>query len=211
MNSLELLSITLYLVGLLLSFLIGLNSYKGYRVTASPTMLRLSIAFLSLSLASLLSIIELYFAGVHAIIFIPTTIAYFFLAYAYTIQSSFKYMIPLLALITFAISPFFSISGNVVEYVSKAVAFILLMYGSTQSMVIALPKVRTNLSSLMVPIGLSLIALGEFVSWYDLIFNNITILYHYLSMVIKISGLALIYVTIHMLFAKTRVRFSSNN
>ena len=207
----NILDITLYSIGLLLSLLIGLSSYKGYRVTASPTMLRLTLAFLSLSLTFLLNVIELYFTEVHTITFIPTTIAYFFLAYAYTIQSGFKYMIPLLALITFAISPFFSISGNVIEYVSKAVAFILLVYGSTESMVIALPKARIDKSSLVIPTGLSLIALGEFVSWYDLIFTN-TRAYFYASMIIKISGLALIYATIHILLTnKTRVRFSSSS
>jgi hypothetical protein len=206
----NLLDITLHSIGLLLSLLIGLSSYKGYRVTASPTMLRLTLAFLSLSLAFLLNVIEFYFTGVHTITFIPTTIAYFFLAYAYTIQSGFKYMIPLLALITFAISPFFSISGNVIEYVSKATAFILLVYGGTESMVIALPKARIDKSSLLIPTGLSLIALGEFVSWYDLIFTN-TRVYFYASMIIKISGLALIYATIHILLTKTRVRFSSSN
>jgi hypothetical protein len=194
----NLLDITLHSIGLLLSLLIGLSSYKGYRVTASPTMLRLTLAFLSLSLAFLLNVIEFYFTGVHTITFIPTTIAYFFLAYAYTIQNGFKYMIPLLALITFAISPFFSISGNVIEYVSKATAFILLVYGGTESMVIALPKARIDKFSLLIPTGLSLIALGEFVSWYDLIFTN-TRVYFYASMIIKISGLALIYATIHIL------------
>ncbi len=193
----------LNLAGFITSLLIGLNSCKGYRVTLSPTMLRLCIAFLSLSITFLFNAINL-----HSITFISTVVAYFFLAYAYNIQTSFKHMVPLLALITFAISPFFNISGNVVEYVSRAVAFILVVYGSTQSMVIALPKVRINSFPLFVSIGLSLLALGEFVSWYALIFTDV-IIYSYASVALKVSGLALIYVTMHVLSLK-RLSSSSN-
>ncbi len=193
----------LNLAGFIASLLIGFNSYKGYRVTLSPTMLRLCIAFLSLSLTFLLNAINL-----HSITFISTAVAYFFLAYAYNIQSGFKHMIPLFALITFAISPFFNISGNAVEYVSRAVAFILVVYGSTQSMVTALPKVRMNPFPLLVSIGLSLLALGEFVSWYALIFVDV-IIYSYVSVTIKVSGLALIYVTMRILSLK-RLSSGSN-
>ncbi len=191
----------LNLAGFITSLLIGLYSCKGYRVTLSPTMLRLCIAFLSLSLTFLFNAINL-----HSITFISTAVAYFFLAYAYNIQTSFKHIVPLLALITFTISPFF-ISGNVVEYISRAVAFILVVYGSTQSMVIALPKVRINSFPLFVSIGLSLLALGEFVSLYALIFTDV-IIYSYASVALKVSGLALIYVTMHVLSLK---RLSSSN
>ena len=175
---------------LILSALIASNTYRGYRVTSSPTMLRLSIAFIALASASLLDILS----GVG---FIPVAAAYFFLAYAYTIQGNFKYMLPLFLLVTFALIPFFNISN--VEYISRAVAFILIVYAGTQSMVVALSKrARTTL---FIASGISIIALSEFVSWYAMIFR--VDLYHYAYMTLKVIGIALIYTIVQTIVIRS--------
>jgi len=175
---------------LILSALISSNTYRGYRVTSSPTMLRLSIAFMALAVASLLDILF----GIGSILIAA---AYFFLAYAYTIQGNFKYMLPLFLLVTFALIPFFNISN--VEYISRAVAFILIVYAGTQSMVVALSKMART--TLFIASGISIVALSEFVSWYAMIFR--VDLYHYAYMILKIIGIALIYAIIQTIVIRS--------
>lgn len=190
----------IYPLGMLLAIAIGLLTYRGYKITRSPTMLRLSIAFISIGLGFMISTIDLYADGSYSMG--STTLnalGYGFIAFAYSVQKGFKYMVPLLTLLTFAMYPFFTIPGNSLEYVTKAIAFMLIVYGSTQCMVLSLAGRKT--SSLIIASGISLVAVAEFVSWYGMIFHNS--LYTHLADLIKISGISAILITVYMLIKGT--------
>ncbi|MEM4443540.1 MAG: hypothetical protein QW593_04795, partial [Candidatus Nitrosocaldus sp.] len=179
--------VSIYLLGMLLGITIGLLTYRGFNITKSPTMLRLSIAFISIGLGFMVSAIDIYYsAGSFSMVSTALdAVGYAFIALAYSVQKGFKYMVPLLILLTFAIYPFFTIPGNSLEYVTKAIAFMLIVYGSTQGMVLSLASKKA--SSLIIVSGISLLAIAEFIDWYSMIFHNS--LYNYLASIIKVSGI----------------------
>lgn len=198
--------VSIYLLGMLLGITIGLLTYRGYNITKSPTMLRLSIAFISIGLGFMVSAIDIYYsAGSFSMVSTALdAVGYAFIALAYSVQKGFKYMVPLLTLLTFAIYPFFTIPGNSLEYVTKAIAFMLIVYGSTQGMVLSLASRKAT--SLIIVSGISLLAIAEFIDWYSMIFHNS--LYNYLASIIKVSGISAILITIYMLI-KRMVRINA--
>ncbi|MEM0480281.1 MAG: hypothetical protein QXR94_02630 [Candidatus Nitrosocaldus sp.] len=198
--------VSIYLLGMLLGITIGLLTYRGFNITKSPTMLRLSIAFISIGLGFMVSAIDIYYsAGSFSMVSTALdAVGYAFIALAYSVQKGFKYMVPLLTLLTFAIYPFFTIPGNSLEYVTKAIAFMLIVYGSTQGMVLSLASKKA--SSLIIVSGISLLAIAEFIDWYSMIFHNS--LYNYLASIIKVSGISAILITIYMLI-KRMVRINA--
>ncbi|MFN4336998.1 MAG: hypothetical protein ACK4FV_05400 [Candidatus Nitrosocaldus sp.] len=197
--------VLIYPLGMLLGIAIGLLTYRGYTTTKSPTMLRLSIAFTSIGLGFMINAIDLYIDGSFSMVStVFNTIGYAFIALAYSVQKGFKYIVPLLTLLTFAIYPFFTIPGNSLEYVTRAIAFILIVYGSTQGIILSLASKKVT--SLIIASGISLLAIAEFIGWYGMIFHNS--LYTYLTDIIKISGISTILITIHMII-KSVVRINA--
>ncbi len=187
------------LLGMLLGIAIGLLTYRGYTTTKSPTMLRLSIAFTSMGLGFMISAIDLYIDGSFSIVStVFNTVGYAFIALAYSVQKGFKYIVPLLTLLTFAIYPFFTIPGNSLVYVIRAIAFILIVYGSTQGVILSLAS--RKVTSLIIASGISLLAVAEFIGWYGMIFHNP--LYTYLADTIKISSISIILITIYMIIRR---------
>ena len=81
--------------------------------------------------------------------------------------------------------PLFLVSFVSLEYVLRAVSFILLVYGSIETMMSYFNGRKK--ATLFVAIGLGLLAFGEFVSWYSFVFPE-TLLYS-ISISIKIAGL----------------------
>jgi hypothetical protein len=185
----------IYALGMLLGIALGLLTYKGYTITKSPTMLRLSIAFISIGLGFMMSIAELYIDAYSMVSTTLSTIGYAFIALAYSVQKGFKYMVPLLILLTFSIYPFFTIPGNSLEYVTKAIAFMLIVYGSTQCMMLSLASRKAT--SMIIAAGITLLAVAEFISWYGMIFYSAY--YTYLAGLIKISGISSILLTVYTL------------
>jgi hypothetical protein len=81
--------------------------------------------------------------------------------------------------------PLFLVSFVSVEHILRAVSFILLVYGSIETMISYLNGKKKT--TLFVAVGLALLGFGEFVSWYSFVFPE-TILYVG-SIIIKICGL----------------------
>ncbi|MCS6768345.1 MAG: hypothetical protein RMJ59_03780 [Candidatus Nitrosocaldus sp.] len=188
--------ISIHILGMLLGLSIGWLTYRGYTITRSPTMLRLTVAFVSIGLGFMVDTVDPYIDGSYSMLSTTlSAVGYAFIALAYSVQKGFKYMVPLLTLLTFLIYPFFTISGNSLEYVTKAIAFMLIVYGSTQCMVISLAGRRAG--SLMIASGIGLMAVAEFMDWYGMIFYSA--LYTYLADLLKVSGISLILLTIYML------------
>ncbi len=170
------------LAGSALSILIARSAYKGYGVIKSPTLLRLFLAFMFIGIGFLLlQPRQLLLAGL-----MIQMIGYFLLALSYSIQSlRFKHMIPVMALISIALSPLFIIPGNSIEHIIRSISFVLMVYGAINAFLSHMWN--KNINTLIIANGLSLLALGEFVSWYSFLYPES--IFYPTSLAIKVLGL----------------------
>lgn len=205
----------------LLGFGIGLSisrfAYKGYADVGSPTLLRLAFAFASISLGFLLLWIQSMLgifafskpADLQSLLVVGLgflAAGYFFLAFSHSIQSlTFKHMAPAFALVSLAIAPFFVIPGNSIEHIIRSISFILLVYGATQTMTSYMWTRKRN--TLIIASGLGLLALGEFIGWYDFIYPGS--MFYYASIITKIAGISAIFVPIYS-FPMGRIKVGSS-
>ena len=181
------------LLGLLVGIIISIISYIGYKNTASPTLFRLSISFFAIGIG--FGILALGYVlddvifesgkinrGILTLGVLSQTIGYWFIAFSHTIKTFFpksRYFRSV------GIMPLFLVSFVSLEYVLRAISFILLVYGSIETMMSYFNGRKK--ATLFVAIGLGLLAFGEFVSWYSFVFPE-TLLYS-ISISIKIAGL----------------------
>ena len=193
----------LNLIGFIIGLVIGVFSYIGYRNTGSPVLFRLTIAFFAIGIG--FGIIwlayitnELIFEeekinrGIQALGLGILTIGYFFIAFSHTIKSFFpksRYFRSV------GILPLFFLSTMNIEHIIRAFSFILLVYGSIETIVSYIEGKQKG--ALAVGIGLGLLAFGEFIAWYSLLFPESII--HSISIVIKISGLLSLFIPISKL------------
>ena len=185
--------IILNLIGLLVGVVISIISYIGFRNTGSPTLFRLSIAFFSIGIG--FGILAIGFIlddftfktgdinnGISTLGVAAQTIGYWFIAFSHTIRTFFpksRYLRSIGAI------PLFLMSFNYIENVLRAVSFILLVYGSIETLISYIQGKRKT--TLFVAVGLGLLGFGEFIGWYSFVFPE-TILYSF-SIIIKIVGL----------------------
>jgi len=110
------------------------------------------------------------------------TVGYWFIAFSHTIKTFFPKSRYLRSI---GIMPLFLVSFVSIEHILRAVSFILLVYGSIETMISYFNGRKK--ATLFVAIGLGLLGFGEFISWYSFVFPE-TILYIG-SILIKICGL----------------------
>ncbi len=183
-----------------MGIIIGVISYIGFKNTGSPTLFRLTIAFFAIGIG--FGVLALGYIiddaithtgnvnrGITTIGIAIQTIGYWFIAFSHTIKTFFpksKY------LRSVGVLPLFLVSFASVEHIIRAVSFILLVYGSIETMLSYLQGRKK--STLFVAVGLGLLGLGEFVSWYSFVFPE-SILYS-VSMTIKIGGLIALFIPV---------------
>ena len=193
----------------LLGFGIGLSisrfAYRGYANVGSPTLLRLTFAFASISLGFLILWIQSMLGiftlsrpvDLQSLLVVGLgfqAVGYFFLAFSHSIQSlTFKHMAPAFALVSLAIAPLFVIPGNSIEHIIRSISFILLVYGATQTMTSYMWTRKRN--TLIIASGLGLLALGEFIGWYNFIYPGS--MFYYASIITKIAGISAIFVPVY--------------
>ena len=187
------LEIILNFVGLLVGLVIGTISYIGFRNTGSPTLFRLSIAFFAIGtgfgiLATGFTLDDFIFKtgdinnGISTLGVAVQTIGYWFIAFSHTIRTFFpksRYLRSIGAI------PLFLVSFNYIENILRAVSFILLVYGSIETLISYIQGKRKT--TLFVAVGLGLLGFGEFIGWYSFVFPE-TVLYA-VSIITKIGGL----------------------
>jgi len=187
------LEIILNLIGLLVGLVIGSISYIGFKNTASPSLFRLSIAFFAIGigfgiLATGFILDDFIFKsgdinkGISTLGVASQTIGYWFIAFSHTIRTFFpksRYLRSIGAI------PLFLVSFNYIENILRAVSFILLVYGSIETLISYIQGKRKT--TLFVAVGLGLLGFGEFIGWYSFVFPE-TILYSF-SIIVKIVGL----------------------
>ena len=188
-----LLEIILNFLGLAVGIVIGTMSYVGYKNTGSPTLFRLTIAFFAigigfgiLAIGYVLDDFNLQTGninrGISTLGVASQTIGYWFIAFSHTIKTFFpksRYFRSV------GVLPLFLVSFVSVEYVLRAVSFILLVYGAIETMISYIQGRKKT--TLFVAIGLGLLGFGEFIGWYSFVFPE-TVLY-VVSIIIKIGGL----------------------
>ncbi len=200
----------LNLTGFVVGFSIGLMSYIGFKNTGSPTLFRLSIAFFSICVGFFV-IWTGYMAEDFLIKsgqierWIQTlgigiqTIGYFFIAFSHSIKSFFpksRYFRSI------GIFPLFLVSLIHIENIFRSISFILLVYGAIETIMSYLESKKKG--AISVALGLSLLALGEFLGWYSFVFPE-SILY-YLSISIKIIGLIALFIPVSRI-PLTKIKF----
>ena len=203
----------LNLIGFIIGLIIGTFSYIGYKNTGSPVLFRLTIAFFAIGIGfgiiwSGYVLNEVIFGeekmnrGIQALGLGIQTIGYFFIAFSHTIKSFFpksRYFRSV------GILPLFFLSAMNIEHIIRAFSFILLVYGSIETIVSYIEGKQKG--ALAVGIGLGLLAFGEFIAWYSLIFPE-SIIYS-ISIVIKISGLLSLFIPISKLPLR-KIKFDDN-
>jgi len=187
-------------IGFLVGLTIGIVSYIGFRNTGSPTLFRLTIAFISISIGFFVIwsgyMIEDFLIksgsierGVQTLGIVIQTIGYFFIAFSHSIKSFFPKSNYFRSI---GILPFFLVSTVQLEHIFRSISFILLVYGAIETMLSY--KDNKNKGVISVSIGLGLLAFGEFLGWYSFVFPE-SILYS-ISMIIKIIGLIALFIPI---------------
>ena len=203
----------LNLVGFLVGLGIGIVSFIGFRNTGSPTLFRLAIAFFSISagfcviwIGYMLEDFIIQSGSIER--WIQTlgiaiqTIGYFFIAFSHSIKSLFpksRYFRSV------GVFPLFLVSSVQIEHIFRSVSFILLAYGAIETILSYFEN--RNKGAISVAVGLSLLALGEFLGWYSFVFPE-SILY-VVSTIIKIGGLIALFIPVSKI-PLTKIKFDEN-
>jgi hypothetical protein len=200
----------LNLIGFVVGLTIGVIAYIGYKNTGSATLFRLSIAFLSIGVGFFV-----VWAGYMAEDFVLQkgqierwiqtlgigiqTVGYFFIAFSHSIKSFFPKSRYLRSI---GIIPLFLVSAVHIEHIFRSISFILLVYGAIETILSYFEGKKKG--TIFVAMGLSFLALGEFLGWYSFVFPE-SILY-YVSISIKIAGLISLFIPVSKI-PLTKIKF----
>lgn len=200
----------LNLIGFIVGLAIGIMSYVGFKNTGSPTLFRLTLAFLSISVGFFVVWTgyiaeDFVFKSGHIERWIQTlgigiqTIGYFFIAFSHSIKS---FLPKSRYFRSVGMIPLFLVSAVHIEHIFRSVSFILLVYGAIETILSYIEGKKKG--TIFVAVGLSFLAFGEFLGWYSLVFPE-SILY-YLSIGIKITGLISLFIPVSKV-PLTKIKF----
>jgi len=202
----------LNLIGFMVGLAIGIMSYVGFKNTGSPTLFRLTLAFLSIGVGFFVVWTgyiaeDFVFKTGHIERWIQTlgigiqTIGYFFIAFSHSIKS---FLPKSRYFRSVGMIPLFLVSAIHIEHIFRSVSFILLVYGAIETILSYFEGKKKG--TIFVAVGLSFLAFGEFLGWYSLVFPE-SILY-YLSIGIKITGLISLFIPVSKV-PLTKIKFDS--
>jgi len=190
----------LYIVGGLIVFSVYRIARKGYRVTRSPTLLRITVSFIFLTLGLFLNGIAYFIGSVDfklnllgislafsSLLFITAALlevtGYFILALGHGIKSfqNRSSFIPAL---------FGLISTVSLLSLIKSLSFVFLIYGAFETLLSYLEKKYRPI--LFMFSALSLLALGELIRWLALFYSGLNPLM-ITSILLKLFGFIMLY------------------
>jgi len=195
--SLFLIEDLLQLIGAFVVFSVAFVSYHGYKKLESPTMLRLTIAFLLLgggfTLSGIIGLTNLNMQPpialwVSAVIIGASSLeaaGYFFLA--------FSYMMNVRGFGKTSTVPVFVLAAAVPVVALKAIAIYFLLYGIIETLIsyLKMKKIET----LTIVCGLILIASAEFIRWISFLYpTEASILA--ISLVVRVFGFITLFVPV---------------
>lgn len=180
------------LLGLGISAFIGRFAYSGYAAVASPNLLRLTFAFVSIAIGFAILAAGLlageYSRAVTTAGLAAQALGYFFIAFSHSLKS-FDFAPPRHFLLVPLAVTGFVIPGNSIEHLVRSISFILLVYVSIETMASYMQSRRTN--TLMIGSGLGLLAAAELLSWYNFIYPGS---FYIAALSIKVAGFALMFI-----------------
>jgi hypothetical protein len=202
----------LNLIGFIVGLAIGIMSFVGFKNTGSPTLFRLTLAFLSISIGFFVVWMgylteDFVFKSGNIERWVQTlgigiqTVGYFFIAFSHSIKS---FLPKSRYFRSVGMIPLFLVSAVHIEHIFRSVSFILLVYGAIETILSYFEGKKKG--TIFVAVGLSFLAFGEFLGWYSLVFPE-SILY-YLSIGIKISGLISLFIPVSKV-PLTKIKFDS--
>ncbi|MDI1494989.1 MAG: putative membrane protein [Cenarchaeum symbiont of Oopsacas minuta] len=189
----------LNMIGFLVGISVGLVSFFGYKNTGSPVLFRMSIAFLSIGIGFFIIWMGYLFKdlllhqdhidrSVQTLGIAVQTIGYFFIAFSHGIKLFFPKNRALRSVAAFPLL----ISGTHIEHVLRSVSFIFLVYGAIETI---LSYANTKKKSVFfVAGGLTMLAFGEFIAWYSVLFPESSL--YNISVLIKIAGLISLFIPV---------------
>lgn len=204
---------TLNLLGFVVGLILGIFAYIGFRNTGSPTLFRLNISFFSIGIGfGVVGFGYMFESLVLGYTRIDTwiqtlgigiqTVGYFFIAFSHGIKSFF----PKSRYFKSIIVPLFIVPANSIEHIIRSISFILLVYGTIETIMSYMENRKK--STIFVAAGLGLLALGEFLGWYSIVFPK-SVLY-FISVSTKIVGLGALFVPISQVPLRGGVKFGNN-
>lgn len=184
---------------------IGAISLAGFRNTGSPTLLRLAVAFSAIG-AGFLPVWASGLDGAPGWLatlgIAMQAVGYFFIAFSH----SMKAFLPRSGRLTSVSAlPLFLASYVQMSHIVRSVSFILLAYGAIETALSYMENRRPGTA--MVACGLVMLALGEFLSWYALVYPESAL--QTASSAVKIGGLLAIFVPVSRVALAGRVRGSA--
>jgi len=195
--SLLLIEDLLQILGAFVVFSVALVSYYGYKKVESPTMLRLTIAFLLLGggfmLSGIIGLTNLDLQSpiplwVSAVVIGASSLeaaGYFFLA--------FSYMMNVRGFGKASTVPVFALVAAVPVVALKAIAIYFLLYGIIETLISYL-KVK-KIETLTIAFGLVLIASAEFIRWISFLYPTETTILA-ASLIIRVFGFITLFVPV---------------
>ena len=189
----------LQFIGVFVSFSIAYVAFRGVRHTESSSLLRLATAFVFLGFGFLVeaivglgqlfaSLSETATAVVIGGLLLETT-GYFFLAFSHAVDVMLAKRMGA-ALLVF---PLISISVAQLQYVLSFFAFYFVMYGVVET-VWSYKRTRKP-DTLLIAVGLSLIASGTFFQWLSLLYQYVGVL-TLLQIILQEMGLLMMFIPV---------------
>jgi hypothetical protein len=180
------------LLGLGISAFIGRFAYSGYSAVASPNLLRLTFAFISIAIGFALIVGGLFAASYSQAIttagLAAQGVGYFFIAFSHSLKSFDLSPPRYLILMPLTITGFV-IPGNSIEHLIRSISFILLVYVSIETMASYMQSRRT--STIMIGSGLGMLAAAELMSWYNFVYPGS---FYVAALSVKVAGFGLMFV-----------------
>jgi hypothetical protein len=189
----------LQFIGVFVSFSIAYVAFRGVRQTESSSLLRLATAFVFLGfgflmegmvgLGQLLPSLSLSATAVVVGGLLLETTGYFFLAFSHAVDVMLSKRMGA-ALLVF---PVISLSGSQLQDVLSFFAFYFVMYGVVET-VYSYARTRKP-DTLLIAMGLSLIAAGTFFQWLSLLYQYVGVL-TLLQIILQEMGLLMMFVPV---------------
>jgi len=186
----------LEIIGAFIVLTVAYISYRGYKGTGSPSMLRLMLAFLLLGVSFALSgivgfasigMLPLVTLSLSTLLLISAMLeasGYFFLAFSHIMNAKVKYtgLVSSLALTT-----------TLPVDALKSVSIFFLLYGITET-TLSYIRVR-KVETLLIACAFILLATAELIKWTSFLFPSVTTILA-VSLLIRMIGFFTLYVPV---------------
>ena len=182
--------VAINMAGIGISIFIARLVFVGYRAVSSPNLLRLTFAFISISLGfALLTLATLSQDNLLKQFLTDLglgsqSLGYFFIAISHSMKSFNFGRTRHYNLFFYPLMMSIIIPGNSIEHLIRSISFILIIYASIETIASYIQNLRK--STFLIGLSLAFLAIGELISWYNFIYPGS--LFFYVANSVKIAG-----------------------